>query len=97
MNFEWDRQKAELNLRKHRVSFIEAVDVFNDDFSSTVLDPDGSRDEFRYLTFGRTSAFRYLVVSYTEQSDRVRIISARKMTPRERNAINLGSDHFQPI
>jgi uncharacterized DUF497 family protein len=65
---------------------MEAVDVFNDDFSSTVLDPDGSRGEFRYLTFGRTSAFRYLVVSYTERSNRVRIISARKMTPRERKA-----------
>jgi len=86
LNFEWDRQKAELNLRKHRVSFIEAVEVFNDDFSSTVLDPDGSRGEFRYLTFGRTSAFRYLVVSYTERRDRIRIISARKMTPRERKA-----------
>ena len=86
MNFEWDRQKAASNLRKYSVSFVEAVEVFNDDFSSTVLDPDGSRGEFRYLTFGRTSAFRYLVVSYTERSNRVRIISARKMTPRERKA-----------
>jgi uncharacterized DUF497 family protein len=86
LEFEWNQQKADSNLRKHGVSFIEAVDVFNDDFSSTVLDPDGSRGEFRYLTFGRTLAFRYLVVSYTERSDSVRIISARKMTPRERKA-----------
>ena len=86
LEFEWNQQKAKSNLQKHGVSFIEAVDVFNDDFSSTVLDPDSSRGEFRYLTFGRTSAFRYLVVSYTERSDRVRIISARKMTPRERKA-----------
>jgi len=42
--------------------------------------------EFRYLTFGRTSAFRCLVVSYTERSDRIRIISARKVTARERKA-----------
>jgi len=86
LKFEWDPQKAESNLRKHRVSFIEAVDVFNDDLSSTVLDPDYSSGEFRYLTFGRTSAFRYLVVSYTERGDRVRLISARKMTPYERKA-----------
>ena len=83
---EWNQQKAKLNLRKNSVAFIEAVDVFKADFSSTVLDPDGSSGEFRYLTFGRTSAFRYLVVSYTERSNRVRIISARKMTPRERKA-----------
>ncbi len=86
MNFEWDLQKAELNLQKHRVSFSEAVDVFNDDFSATVLDPDSSSGEFRYLTFGRTSAFRYVVVSYTERGDRIRLISARKMTSRERKA-----------
>ena len=86
MNFEWDQQKAKLNLQKHGVSFVEAMDVFNDDFSSAVLDPDGSSGEFRYLTFGRTSAFRYLVVSYTERGDKVRLISARKMTPRERKA-----------
>lgn len=86
MNFEWDQKKAALNLRKHSVSFVEAVGVFNDDFSSTVLDPDGSRGEFRYLTFGRTSAFRYLVVSYTERGDRIRLISARNMTARERKA-----------
>jgi uncharacterized DUF497 family protein len=84
LKFEWDPQKAESNLRKHRISFIEAVDVFNDDLSSTVLDPDYSSSEYRYLTFGRTSAFRYLVVSYTERGDRVRLISARKMTPHER-------------
>ena len=86
MKFEWNQQKAESNLRKHGCSFIDAVDIFNDDFSSTVLDPDGSRGEFRYLTFGRTSAFRYLVVSYTERGERIRLISARKMTARERKA-----------
>ncbi len=86
MKFEWDPQKAKSNLRKHRVSFIEAVDVFNDDLSSTVLDPDYSSGELRYLTFGRTSSLRYLVVSYTERGDRVRLISARKMTPYERKA-----------
>jgi len=84
--FEWDAKKAASNLRKHGVSFLEAVEVFNDDLASTVRDPDHSASEFRYLTFGASSASRYLVVSYTEQGNTIRIISARTMTPRERKA-----------
>lgn len=86
MNFEWDARKAAANLRKHGVSFFEAVEVFHDDFASTVPNPDHSEDEFRYLAFGVTLASRYLVVSYTERGDTLRIISARTMTPSERKA-----------
>lgn len=86
MKFEWDSKKASSNLGKHRVSFYEAVEVFNDDLSSTVLDPDHSRAERRFLIFGVTSRSRYLVVSYTERRDAIRIISAREMSPRERRA-----------
>jgi hypothetical protein len=86
LNFEWEAKKAASNLRKHGVSFFEAVEVFDDELAATVRDPDHSATEFRYLTFGVSSASRYLVVSYTEQGNTVRIISARTMTPRERKA-----------
>jgi len=45
MNFEWDPRKAEINLRKHGVSFTEAGTVFGDDLAITVPDPDHSDDE----------------------------------------------------
>jgi uncharacterized DUF497 family protein len=86
VDFEWDAKKASSNLRKHGVSFFEALEVFNDELAVTVSDPDHSAIEHRYLAFGATSAYRCLVVSYTEHEDTIRIISARTMTPRERKA-----------
>ena len=54
--------------------------------SSTVPDPDHSSDEGRYLIFGVSRTGKFLVVSYTERVDRIRLISARTMTGRERKA-----------
>lgn len=84
--FEWDPDKARENEQKHGVSFLEASQVFDDDHSSTVQDPDHSVDEARYLIFGGSKQGKYLVVSYTERGDRIRLISARQMTARERKA-----------
>ena len=86
MNFEWDSAKARSNEVKHGVSFFEAREVFDDDHSSAVVDPDHSTDEGRFLIFGISKGGTYLVVSYTERGDRIRLISARPMTPRERKA-----------
>jgi uncharacterized protein len=86
LEFEWDPAKARTNEEKHGVSFFEACEVFDDDYSSTVRDPDHSEAEDRYLIFGLSKAARYLVISYTERGERIRIISAREMTPRERRA-----------
>lgn len=86
IDFEWDPAKARTNEEKHGVSFFEASEVFGDDYSSSVCDPDHSDDEDRYLIFGLSKTGKYLVVSYTERGDRIRIISAREMTPREQRA-----------
>lgn len=86
MEFEWDRKKATSNERKHGVTFEEAADVFADDYSSTVHDPDHSLDEERFIMFGKTRTERFLVVAFTEQDGRIRIINARPMTRRERKA-----------
>lgn len=84
MNFDWDPRKAGRNLKKHRVSFTEAGTVFGDDLAITVPDPDHSEDEDRYITIGWSSSHRLLMVSHTDRDDRIRIISARELTPRER-------------
>jgi uncharacterized protein len=86
MDFTWDESKARLNLKKHGVSFNEATEVFGDDFSSCVPDPDHSLGEERYLLFGSSSKGRHLVVSFTERTEVIRIISARHMTRKERTA-----------
>ena len=86
MDFEWDPNKAKLNEDKHKVSFPEACEVFADNLSSSINDPDHSIDEDRYIIFGKSYNENYLVVSYTERNGRIRIISARQMTPRERRA-----------
>ena len=86
MNFEWDETKARTNQSKHGVSFLEATEVFADEHSSCVADPDHSHDEERYLLFGVSLKGGYLVVSFTERADTIRIISVRQMTRQERNA-----------
>jgi uncharacterized DUF497 family protein len=84
VEFEWDPEKAEENLRNHGVAFTEAQTVFGDPLEVTIPDPDHSDGEFRFLSLGRSAADRLLVVSYTERGARIRIISAREATPKER-------------
>ena len=84
MRFEWDANKAASNLRKHRVSFDEAVTVFYDPFAATFGDPDYSHDEERLVTIGHSAQDRLLVVCHTERGGAVRVINARRATPRER-------------
>jgi uncharacterized DUF497 family protein len=86
VDFEWDPTKAVANEQKHGVTFEEATEVFADDYSSAVADPDHSAEEERSLIFGVTEADRSLVVSFTDRGDRIRIINARTMTPSERRA-----------
>jgi len=82
--FEWDAEKARENLRKHGVSFDEAVTAFSDRLSALLPDPDHSVAEERYLVMGQSTRGRLLVVSFVERPPRTRIISARLATRRER-------------
>jgi len=84
MQFEWDPEKAKRNYKKHKVSFEEAVTVFYDPLSATFDDPDHSVGDRRFITVGFSSRDRLLVISHSESGKAVRIISARRATPRER-------------
>ena len=83
MRFEWDSEKADLNFRKHKVSFDEAKTVFDDPLFVIFADPDHSIAEKRFIIMGESVKRRLLVVSYTERSS-TRLISARKATRKER-------------
>jgi uncharacterized protein len=85
MQFEWDPNKATENLKNYGISFDEASSVFGDPLATTIDDPDHSIDEFRFLTLGYTKSQRLIAVSHTEREGRIRIISAREPTPRERS------------
>jgi uncharacterized DUF497 family protein len=84
MTFTWDARKDALNRRKHRVGFREAASVLHDPLSTTFPDPDHSRGEQRYVTIGRSSLGKTLVVAHAERGDMIRIITARPATRRER-------------
>jgi len=85
MDFEWDSQKADINNKKHGVSFDEASTVFGDYLSLTYPDSEHSIQEERYIIIGLSSNNRILVMSHTQRGESIRIISARQATKRERD------------
>ena len=89
-SFEWDARKAASNLRKHGVSFEEAVTVFADALALTFLDTDHFETEDRSRTYGASGKERLLVVVHTERGDNIRIISARKATRNEKDIYTQG-------
>jgi uncharacterized DUF497 family protein len=87
---EWDDEKAAANVLKHGVSFEEAATVFRDWLATTVLDPDHSVDEERWLTTGRSDRGRLLVVWHTNRGHAIRIVGARPATANERGTYESG-------
>jgi uncharacterized DUF497 family protein len=92
MGFEWNEEKAEANFAKHAVSFEEARTIFDDTLFVDFYDPDHSQDERRYIMIGLSNQGRLLIASYTERNDTIRLIDARPVTPREREAYEEGQD-----
>lgn len=90
MEFEWDTNKATVNLSKHSVSFDEAKTVFQDPFYVVFDDPDHSFEEDRCVAIGQSAHGRLLFLSYTERENVVRLISARKTTHSEREIYEEG-------
>jgi len=82
MRFEWDPIKASKNRKKHGVDFADAIPVLFDELAVTI--PALHADEERFATVGEDALGRLLVVVYTWRDDRIRIISARRATGRER-------------
>lgn len=82
LKFEWDEEKAELNLKKHGVLFETAAKVFLDENRIEIYDKVHSIEEDRYITIGM--AGEVLFVVYTERNPKIRLISARLATERER-------------
>jgi hypothetical protein len=83
--FEWDEVKAKGNIGKHKVSFEEGKTIFNDPFLLTYLDMDSSEVEERYVNIGMSAKGRILVLIHAQRKNKIRVISCRKATARERS------------
>lgn len=94
IHFEWDKNKARVNLVKHGVSFEEAASVFYDANALVFDDPSHSIAESRFLIIGISRKLRICIVShcYRGEDEVIRIISARKATKRETEAYNSQGD-----
>ena len=86
-DFEWDEAKAKTNLLKHGVSFEEALTAFADSFA---IDAPDRYMPGRFVLIGRSARGQILFVVYTEQEDRVRLISARTTSPVQRRKYEEG-------
>lgn len=82
LEFEWDEEKEQLNLKKHGISFEAAAKVFGDVDRIEIYDEAHSIEEERYITIGMAGEILFVV--YTERRPRIRLISARLATARER-------------
>ncbi len=83
MEFEWDEAKNQANIAKHGIAFAEAARIFED---LVLTEPDRRRHygEERHLSIGRMAPNVSIVVAHTQRNRRVRLISARPASRRER-------------
>jgi uncharacterized DUF497 family protein len=82
--FEWDPVKAAANLRKHGVSFEEAATAFKDSLARIHADPEHSASEPCEILVGHSAQGRLILVAFTDRRGRLRLVSAREVTRRER-------------
>lgn len=87
MQFEWDKSKNQLNQKKHGISFDEAKEIF---FGTVFTSVSEKIDygEIREISIGKIQSVLIVAVVHTDRNGKVRIISARKATPKERRKYN---------
>jgi len=95
--FEWDPEKEKGNRRKHLIGFAEATTVFGDPLSITIPDADHSTEEERLVIIGISNYRHLLVVVHTVREEKIRLISARLATKKERQTYeeNSGKAPYQ--
>jgi uncharacterized protein len=89
MHVTWDPNKAEINFKKHGIRFSDADVVLYDPFAMT-LEEHVVANEQRFVTVGADAVGRIIAVVYSYRADTIRLISARKATPKERKQYEKG-------
>jgi len=84
LEFEWDPKKAAANRTIHGIAFEEALTVFRDPLARIFDDEEHSQSEAREVIIGHSGRDRLILVCFAVRGSRIRLISARKATERER-------------
>ena len=85
LEFEWNKEKAELNLTKRKISFEEAKTAFYDKSGIFYFDKKHSQDEKRYNLIGKTVSNKMVTISFTIRGYNYRIISCRHANKKEKS------------
>lgn len=83
VTFDWDEGNLDKSRRKHGVTPEEAESVFDDKNSLIISDKPHSKTEDRFVIVGKSQKNRNLFIVFTTRSEKIRIISARRMHKEE--------------
>lgn len=86
ISFNWDKGNLEKSWKKHKVHFKEAEEVFFNKPLKIFLDEKHSKKENRYVAFGVTNLKRKLTIIFTIRKNKIRVISTRNQSKKERKA-----------
>jgi uncharacterized DUF497 family protein len=82
--FDWDKGNIDKNWEKHKVHFKEAEEIFFNKPLKIFPDKKHSKKEKRFLAFGITNLRRKLTIIFTFRKNKLRVISARNQSKKER-------------
>ena len=82
--FDWNEGNRDKNLIKHNVQFKESEEVFFNEPIKFLIDKKHSQKENRFFALGLTNKKRKLIISFAFRGKKIRIISARDQSKKER-------------
>ena len=83
-SFQWDRGNLDKNFKKHGITNEEIEQVFSNDPKVLFSDEGHSKIEKRYGLYGQTRKGKLLSIVFTMRNNRIRVITARSISTRER-------------
>lgn len=83
--FDWDKGNSEKNWKKHQVKQTEIEEAFFNEPNFVNLDINHSDIESRFILLGRSTSEKLLFIVFTIRKEKIRVISARSMSRKERN------------
>lgn len=84
LDFDWDKHNKYKNWEKHRANFRECEEIFFNKPLKTFYDIRHSQKENRFIALGKTNEGRRLIIAFTIRNKKIRVISARDQSRKER-------------
>ncbi len=83
--FDWDQWNIQKNETKHGISSLEAESTFYDKNLVIFKDIKHSTNEDRLIAYGKSAYNNIIMIAFTVRNEKIRIISARKASRKEKN------------